>query len=301
MGSTRRGIASRIASLVGLVGATAVACACPPPGGLGSPEALKHLNYVAMGDSVAAAPGVPDAASPAGCRKSTNDYPSVLARRLNAPSFTDVTCSGATTENIASRAQQTKDGPVARQIDAVKPTTDLVTITIGANDIGLAADAQACKVNSPNPPPCTNEFVVGNVDRISRVITAQLPLWSALIDWIRLKAPNARIIVVGYGTFVRPGGCFPEQPVLPSDSDYLQSKLNELDDRQQQLASNLGIDYFDTRLLSRGHDICAGPSERYIEGFVTSGAAVPLHPNAFGAAAVGNALADNIVRSVPRG
>jgi len=198
MGSTRL-------CIVSLVGAVAVVCADPPAA---SPGPVKRLNYVAMGDSVAAAPGVPDPAPPTGCRKSTNNYPSVLARRLNATKFTDATCSGATTENITSRAQQTKDAPIARQIDAVGATTDLITITIGANDVGLASDAQRCKVSSPNPPPCTNEFIVGNVDRISEVITAQLPVWSALIDRIRVKAPHARIIVVGYATFVRPGGCF---------------------------------------------------------------------------------------------
>ncbi len=305
MGSACRGNAPRIAPLVGaLVGAVTVACVGPTPGGPGRWGANgrpNYPNYVAMGDSVAAAPGVPDPAPPAGCRKSTNDYPSLLARQLKATTFADVTCSGATTENLTSRAQQTKDGPVARQIDAVGANTDLVTITIGANDIGLASDAQVCKVESPNPSSCVGEFVVGNVDRISRVITEQLPLWSALIDWVRLKAPNARIVIVGYGTFVRPGGCFPGQPVLPGDSDYLQSKLNELDDRQQQLAGNLGIDYFDTRPLSQGHDICAAPGERYIEGFVTNGSAVPLHPNAFGARAVAKALADYIARSAPRG
>jgi lysophospholipase L1-like esterase len=235
------------------------------------------------------------------CRKSTNDYPSVLARRLAATTFRDVTCSGATTENITSRAQQTKDGSIERQVDAAGASTDLITITIGANDVGLASDAQECKVVSPNPPPCTNEFVVGDVDHISEVIAAQLPAWSALIDGVRVKAPHARIIVVGYGIFARPGGCFPGQPVLPRDSDYLQSKLNELDDRQQQLATNKGIEYFDTRPLSRGHDICASPSDRYIEGFVTTGSAIPLHPNAFGAAAVGNALAGYVGRSVLRG
>jgi hypothetical protein len=57
-----------------------------------------------MGDSVAAAPGVPDPAQPEGCHKSTNNYPSVLARRLPATSFIDVTCSGALTEDITSRA-----------------------------------------------------------------------------------------------------------------------------------------------------------------------------------------------------
>jgi lysophospholipase L1-like esterase len=281
-----------------LVGVVAVACTGPPTA---SPGPVQRLNYVAMGDSVAAAPGVPDPAPPAGCRKSTNDYPSVLARRLAVTTFTDVTCSGATTENITSRPQQTKDGLIARQIDAVGASTDLITITVGANDVGLASDAQECKVISRNPPPCSSAFVVGDVDRISEVITAQLPVWNMLIDGVRVKAPHARIIVVGYGIFVRPGGCFPGQPVLPRDSDYLQSKLNELDDRQQQLAASKGIDYFDTRPLTRGHDICASPSDRYIEGFVTTGSAVPLHPNAFGAAAVGNALAGYVGRSVLRG
>jgi lysophospholipase L1-like esterase len=287
-----------IASLVGVM---TFACAGPPTSSLGSPDPAKRPTYVAMGDSFAAAPGVPDPAPPAGCRKSTNGYPSILARRLNAPGFIDVTCSGATTENITGRAQQTKDGPIARQIDAVNATTDLITITIGANDVGLTSDAEGCEVKSADPPPCTNEFVVGNVDRISEVITAQLPVWSALIDRVRVTAPHARIVVVGYGTFVQPGGCFPRQPVLPRDSDYLQSKLNELDDLQQQLAAEKGIDYFDTRPLARGHDICASPSDRYIEGFVTTGSAVPLHPNAFGAAAVGNALAGYLGKSGPRG
>jgi len=284
-----------VASLVGVL---AVACAGPSsPADTGR---AKRLDYVAVGDSFAAAPGVPDPALPAGCRKSTNGYPSILARQLNATSFVNVTCSGATTEDITGRVQQTKDGPAARQIDAVDASADLITVTIGANDVGLPSDAEGCAVKSADPPPCTDEFVVGNVDRISQLIAAQLPVWSALIDQLRVTAPHARIVVVGYGTFVRPGGCFPAQPVLPRDADYLQSKLNELDDLQQQLAGKKAIDYFDTRLISQGHDICAAPSDRYIEGFVTTRPAVRLHPNAFGVAAVGNALAGYLGKSGKR-
>jgi hypothetical protein len=39
----------------------------------------------------------------------------------------------------------------------------------------------------------------------------------------------------------------------------LQAKINELDDRQRQLAADKGIDYFDTRPMSQGHDICIPP------------------------------------------
>lgn len=291
MGSKRLAVAS-------LFGVLAVGCAGPPAA---SPPSAKRLNYVAVGDSFAAAPGVPDPAPPVGCRKSTNGYPSILARRLNATSFVNVTCSGAKTADITARAQQTKDGPVARQIDAVDVTTDLITITIGANDVGLPSDAEGCEVKSADSPPCTNRFVVDNVDRISEVITEQLPAWGALIDQLRATAPQARIVVVGYGTFVRPGGCFPAQPVLPGDSDYLQPKLNELDDLQQQLATKEAVDYFDTRPISRGHDICAAPSDRYTEGFVAIGSAERLHPNAFGETAVGNALASYLGKPRARG
>ena len=291
MGSRRLCIAS-------LVGAVTVACAGPPAA---SHDPARRPNYVAMGDSIAAAPGVPGPAPPPGCRKSTNNYPSVVARRLATTEFIDVTCSGATTEDIIRRAQQTSGGPIARQIDAVGATTDLITITVGANDVGLPADVEGCVVKSANPRPCAAEYVVGGVDRISPVISAQVPMWSALIDAIRDKAPNARIVLVGYGLFVRPGGCFPAQPVLPSDSDYFQAKLDELDDRQQQLAAEKGVDYFDTRPLSQGHDICAPPGDRYVEGVVATAPAIPLHPTAFGAASLGNALADYVGTPGTRG
>lgn len=248
-----------------------------------------------MGDSFAAAPGVPEPAEPEGCHKSTNNYPAVLARRLAATTFRDVTCSGATADDIYSRAQQTDRGLIPRQLDAAGATTELITITIGANDVGLAGDAETCEAREPNPKPCSGKFVAGDVDSVSRLISGQVPVWAAMIDEIRGRAPQARIILVGYGLLMRPGGCYPDQPLLPRDADYLQGKIDELDDRQRQLAADKGIEFFDTRPLSRGHDMCAPPAERYVEGYVTNNRAVPLHPTALGAAAVGNALTDYLV------
>jgi lysophospholipase L1-like esterase len=277
------------ACVASLVAALAVACTAPAPTGPGPP---KYQHYVAMGVSAAAEPGVPRPAPPPGCQKSTNDYPSAFARRIKPTSFTDVTCSGATTGDITSRAQQTPRGAVAPQIDPVGASTDLITITIGGNDVGLASDAAQCRANSLDTPPCVDKFVVDGIDRISAAITAQVPVWGAMIDAVRARAPSARIILVGYLIYIRPGGCFPQQPVLPQDATYFESKINELDDRQKQLAADKRIDYFDTRPLSVGHDMCAPPNERYLEGFVPTQPAEPLHPNALGAAAIGNALAD---------
>jgi len=237
---------------------------------------------------------VPDQAEPVGCLKSTNDYPSVLARRIGAASFADVTCSGARTEDLVSRSQPTRTGPVPPQLDAVMADTQLVTVTIGGNDVDLPKIAATCRRTSLDIPPCSSDLVVDGVDQISEAIEADADDWSDLVDEIREKAPAARVILVGYGTYVRPEGCFPAEPVNPVDAAYFQAKVDELDGRLREVAADRGVEFFDTRPLSIGHDICAAPEDRYIEGFAPVSPAAPLHPNGAGALAVGTALADYV-------
>lgn len=296
---------SKRAALTVLVAAVLVAgCAAQPdPAPEAPPTAQPPFpdpprtdgpTYVAMGDSAAAAPLVPDQAAPAGCFKSTNNYPAVLARTIGAASFTDVTCSGARTADLVSRAQSTHSGPVRPQLDAVTSDTELVTITIGGNDVDLAGTATACRRATLDVPPCAADLVVDGVDTLSQAIADRADEWGALVDTVRAKAPDARVILVGYGTYVRPQGCFPEQPINPVDAAYFQARLDELDDRLAGVAADRGVEFFDPRPLSVGHDICAPPQERFIEGFVVTTPAAPLHPNARGAAAFGAALADYV-------
>ncbi|MDP7702111.1 SGNH/GDSL hydrolase family protein [Mycobacterium sp. TY815] len=279
-------------ALATLLAATAVCATRPHTGNEPVLRAVKR--YVALGDSAAAAPLVPDAANPPGCFKSTNDYPAVLARRLGAATFVDVSCSGATAADITDRAQSTSGGDVPRQIDAVTADTDLVTITIGGNDVGLASSAAQCRRVSLAQPPCFADFVSAGGDRFSAAIHRQIPLWEAMVGAVRVRAPHARVVLVGYATYIRPGGCFGEQPINPSDADYFQAKVDEIDDQQRILATKVHVDFFDTRPVSAGHDMCAAPDDRYVEGFELSHLAAPLHPNASGAAAVGSALAGQL-------
>ena len=291
-------------AVAALLAAMVAACAqgspspapLPVPGRTEAPSPALGIGprYVAMGDSAAAAPLVPRQAEPAGCLKSTNDYPSVLARKIDAASFRDVTCSGARTEDLASRAQTTRLGPVPPQLEAVDADTELVTVTIGGNDIDLPGNAVKCRRTTLDVPPCSPDFVVDGVDRISEAIDADTDQWSALVAAIRAKAPEARVILVGYGTYIRPEGCFPAQPINPVDAAYFQAKVTELDGRLQQVADETNVEFFDTEPLSAGHDMCAAPQDRYIEGFMPASPAAPLHPNATGAAAYGTALADYV-------
>ena len=53
-------------------------------------------RYTSLGDSYTAGPLIPDlTGDPAGCARSTSNYPSRVAAAIHAASFTDVSCQGA--------------------------------------------------------------------------------------------------------------------------------------------------------------------------------------------------------------
>ncbi|MFD5497621.1 SGNH/GDSL hydrolase family protein [Streptomyces sp. NPDC001812] len=265
----------------GTVGATASAQAAP--------AAAEPPRYVALGDSYAAAPLVPPV-DPADlrCLRSLSDYPHIAAKALGAE-LTDVSCSGATSKHL-STAQHPGTAP---QYDALTPDTDLVSVTIGGNDTGLFDEVLGC-VNILPPPygtSCAKENTAGGTDKVRARIDAWAPASAAVLDEIARRAPHAEVFVVGYGTYFRPDGCHPAQPFWKQDANHLQGAIDHLDAVLRRTAEKHGATFVGTRTLSIGHDICAAPGDRYIEGLIPTRAAAPLHPNAPGARAVGEALA----------
>ncbi|MFJ8542481.1 SGNH/GDSL hydrolase family protein [Streptomyces sp. NPDC093586] len=263
-------------------------------------SAADPLQYVALGDSYAAAPLVPpsDPHDPA-CLRSLAGYPRVAAGALDAK-LTDVSCSGATVGHL-STAQHPGTPP---QYDALTPDTDLVSITIGGNDTDLFDEALSCVNILPEPrgTSCAKKNTAGGTDRIRSRIDAWAPVFATALDDIARRAPDAEIFVVGYGDYLRPDGCYPAQPYWKQDANYLQGAIDHLSAVLKRTAQEHGAAFVDTYTLSIGHDICAAPADRYFEGLVPSHLAAPLHPNASGARAIGNALAAAVrATSAPSG
>ncbi|MDJ0393690.1 SGNH/GDSL hydrolase family protein [Rhodococcus sp. G-MC3] len=254
------------------------------------------LDYVALGDSGASGPLIPKATGPPGCLQSDSNYPHVLAGLIGAASFTDVSCSGARSENVVTEPQSTNNGPIPVQLDAVSADTDLVTITIGGNDVDLVSTARGCVNLSPEPngSSCADALTEGGADVIGDAIVAAAPGWGAVLDAIAERAPNADVVVVGYGTYVRPGGCYGTQPVWARDADYLQASVDRMNEALAEQAQQHGAAFVDVRPVSVGHDACAAPDERYLEGVVPANPAAPLHPNAAGMAAFAQVVADSL-------
>jgi len=165
----------------------------------------EYPRYVALGDSYTAAPLVPETDPSDGCLRSSGNYPSLVAEAFEGTALADVSCSGADTTSLIG-VQRTFDGAAQpAQLDAVTEDTSLVTLSIGGNDFGLFSAlvggcAQLAQTD-PDGSPCT-DVGVGESTEVLAKIEQRV---ASVVEGIRDRAPDARILVVGYPQIVPQG------------------------------------------------------------------------------------------------
>ena len=237
-------------------------------------------RYTALGDSFAAGPLIPNPVAPLGCLKSSNNYGRIAQRTLAFAEFRDATCSGAETEDMFAPQNVSPGGPNPPQLNSLSTETQLVTLTIGGNDIGFSDLAQDCVSVLPFGSPCRDRYTRGG-DQISARIAATAPQVNAVLDEIRVRSPLAKVLVVNYSAiFPHSGsGCWPRMPVTPRDVAWLRSKHTELNAMLANQAAANGATVVDVYAASVGRDACAGSGTRWVEPYIPGNAAAPLHPN----------------------
>jgi lysophospholipase L1-like esterase len=261
--------------------------------GTGAPAGgqVAGTTYVALGDSYAAGPLIPNQLpGPWGCFRSDHDYPHLVAGSLGEP-VRDVSCSGAATPDMTA-PQDVFDGANPPQLSAVDGDTRLVTLTIGGNDIGFTEIAETCATLNPFGTPCQRRYVDGAGDEISRRIAETGPKVGAVLTEIRRRAPQARVFVVGYPAVLPDSGigCWPVMPYAYRDVPYLRAREKELNAMLSAQAAGHDAVYVDTYGPSIGHDACALPGLRWVEPVVPLALAAPVHPNAAGMAGVASVV-----------
>jgi lysophospholipase L1-like esterase len=252
-----------------------------------TPSAPAH--YVALGDSYTSGPGIPNQIpESAGCGRSDHNYPHLVAGALGVSQFTDMSCGSATTAHM-TEAQPLPDGLTnGPQLDALSPDVDLVTLGIGGNDIGFGEIMLTCAIHSfllPIGAPC-REHYNRQGDELAARIEATAPKVAAVLAGIRERAPAARILVVGYPVILPAAGpgCWPLMPVAVGDVAWLRTVEGQLNAMLAAAASAAGATFVDTYTSSVGHDVCRLPGSKWVEGFVPTAPAGPVHPNALGMA-----------------
>lgn len=248
------------------------------------------VEYVNLGDSFSAATGVAPTApgSPADCNRSARNFAHVVAQ-TRGYQLTDVSCGGAKTADF----HRPQFPGLAPQLDALTPSTDLVTMTIGGNDNDTFATAIASCVGAAftHPGawnPCRDQYG----DSLTEPVRSHT--YPALLQALRevhSRAPQAEVAIVGYPWLLPPtAGCAPQMPLAAGDVPYLRDLQATLNDAVARAAAETGTTYVDMSQVSTGRDACQTPEQRWIEPLIGAQQPVPVHPNAAGAQAMADAV-----------
>jgi hypothetical protein len=249
-------------------------------------------DWVGLGDSYAAGPLIPDQQlDPLGCLRSNHNFAHLAAAQLGQ-SLADVSCSGATTDDM-TQSQDVTPGPNPPQFDALTAATRTVTLQIGGNDIGFVEIIENCASASPFGHPCQDKYVVNGDDTIADRIAATAPRVAAVLQGIHARAPQARVFVVDYAAILPEtgNGCWPTVPLAWADVPYLRRVEKGLNAMLAQQAAANGATFVDDYAASIGHDACKPSSTKWVEPLVPTHAAAPFHPNARGEAGIAQVVA----------
>ena len=254
MSSTRRrALGAGLSTLIGLGAALA----------LGAPAVAAGTTYVALGDSYSSGTGtrtyINDGTS---CQRSVYAYPSLDASALGL-SLNFRACSGATVADVTNT-----------QLSALSSTTAYATISVGGNDAGFASVLTTCA------QPSWASNCNGAIDTAQSTINNTLPgRLATLYSSIRAKAPNARVIVVGYPRIFNGEDCNAFTWFSPTEESRLNATADLLNSRTATAASNAGFTFVNPTSKFVGHAVC--DNVEWLNG-LSSPVSESYHPNVAG-------------------
>jgi lysophospholipase L1-like esterase len=219
-------------------------------------------DYVALGDSYSSGVGSPGQTGL--CLQSPNGYPGQWTAANSPKSFTDLACSGATTDDVLSS-----------QVPFLTGGADLISITIGGNDAGFAPTVLSCEVSSDATCAAT---VASAENDIRQSLPTKLDNTYAAIKG---KAPQAEVVVLDYPLLfdTSKASCG-----LGGMSLAKRTVLNDgaqvLDDLVKARAQAAGFHYAEVRGTFAGHGICS--SSPYLNGLTVLPPTNSFHPTKSG-------------------
>lgn len=251
----------------------------------GNPE------YVALGSSFAAGAGLGPLqdGSPLLCARSVNSYPQKLAKQLDLP-IVDMSCGGAVTKHLL-KGGQFFQGP---QIRVVDKRTRLVTITVGGNDLGYVGDLSMLAARNSGSAFgwAVRQFWGGPAkERDYALLQREL---TAVIRAVRLRAPDAVIVLATYPTILPPTGTCARLGLTDAEAQMMRGVQNSFAETSAAVARKTGALLVDMNALGTEHHACSATPWTY--GWTNAGKA-PFHPTEAGAKATADAITQALRKS----
>ena len=207
--------------------------------------AVAAERYVAMGDSYSSGTGTREYRLGEQCERSRFGYPTLVTAARPGLELVLAACGGATTSDVRNK-----------QVPRLDAATRWVTITAGGNDVGFSSAIRKC-AEPRSGGSCTNK-----IKRAERLITEREHLPSdldSLYREIRLRAPAATVIVVGYPRLFTTEDCNAATFFSRGELNRLNRTADVLRDtiRERVAAAGRGFVFADAIPPFEGHAVCS--------------------------------------------
>ena len=249
-----------------------------------------YQEYVALGDSYSAMGSrAAETTGPTECFRSADNYPSLVAQHESIENFVDATCASAVTVDIIT-TRAGEEGPISAQLESLTEDTDLVTISIGGNDIGFPAIAGCFQeaMAAGTESDCASQF---NRDEMTSSVNEML---FSVYSTVQREAPEAQVVVTGYMPLITDEGqCEDAAFISDNDRGWAVGLTNEINGRIEGISSEMQIPFI-LPDNAYEHTVCAAPEDRWTDltGAETGG--YPMHPTALGQEVMADAIKDAI-------
>ncbi len=220
-------------------------------------------SYVALGDSYSSGVGtrayLSDGTS---CQRSVYAFPSLIAA-AKGYTLNLRACSGAKVSDVT-----------ATQLSALTASTTYVTISVGGNDAGFTSVITTCA------EPAWLSDCSGAVRKAQGYITNTLPgTLSTLYAAIRTRAPQAKVVVVGYPRLFNGEDCNALTWFSPSDESQLNATADLMNRTLAAAAAAKGFAFANPTSAFIGHAVCGDPE--WLNG-LSNPISESYHPNRTG-------------------
>lgn len=252
-------------------------------------------KYVALGDSYAAMGSLADGF----CARSDDNYPAELAALLGADELIDVSCQGAHVEHMAGK-RETPDEVLPAQLDALDEDTDLVTMSIGGNDldfVGILECMQSALESDDDDDgaaqSCVTKFAPSTVETLVELPTHLEAVYTQIHD----SAPNATVVTTGYMPILSTEQRCEVTEVLGEEAVVwavgLTNALNAVLETAARQNGAIFVMPFDTEI----HTTCAEPGQQWVSLTGTETNSYPAHPTPAGQRAMAEMVAESLSRA----
>ena len=225
-----------------------------------APAAASADSYVALGDSYSSGVGTGSYTLSSSCYRGVYAYPWLVAQQRASTSLTFVACSGATTQDV-----------MATQIGSVTAETNIVTVTIGGNDIGFSNLIVQCTLAN-----CSTALDSTRANLRSFLAPRLDTVYSA----IRSRALSASAVVLGYPRVFSSASCWGTLGITSTERTKANQLADALDQLSSERAAAAGLTYKSAVGPFTGHAVCSWSA--WVNGLNLGSTVESYHPNRAG-------------------